>query len=188
VTLVGVGHTGRDGLLSGVLHEKLLRFLRCSIGDCLHGLVHFDAFVVARRLLCSSHVLHVWMRHPSSLHHLLQVWMRHGEMVSVHVAVVGGVIIRIWRHVVLILPLHTWSPVLGQRGHSSVDHGHGRGRVHVCVHGGSFNGLGTFLGTRFVHLHLVFSSCHIWRQHSLRYLWLRSGWYVLLKQFDNVVV
>lgn len=177
VTLVGVGHTGRDGLLPGVLHEKLLRFLGRSIGDyTLHGLVHLDAFIIAWRLLGSTHVLHVWMRHSSSLHHLLQVRMRHGEVMSVHVAVP----FILGRHVVLVLPLDTGPPVFGQRGHSSVDHGHGRGRVHVAVHWRSFNGLRAFLGARFVHLHLVFCGCHIRRQHGLRYLGLRCGWNMLL--------
>lgn len=189
VALVGVGHAGRDGLLSGVLHEKLLRFLGSSVGDCLHGLVHFDAFIIAGRLLGPSHVLHVWMRHSSSLHHLLQVGMRHCQVMSVHVTVVGGVVIRLGRHVVLVLPLDAGPPVLGQRGHSSVDHGHGGGRhLHVAVHGGSFNGLGTLLGARFIHLHLIFCGGYIRRQDRLGYLWLRCWWNMLLEQFDNVMV
>ena len=81
-----VGHTGGYGLLPRMLlcHEELwLRFLLPTMSiDGLHGLMHLDAkcLLVAGRLFGLGRG-----------HHFLQVGVRDGQVMAVHVAVVGGV-------------------------------------------------------------------------------------------------
>ena len=80
-----VGHTGGYGLLPRVLllKKELLRFLLATMSvDGLHGLVHLDAkcLLVAGRLFGLGRG-----------HHFLQVRVRDGQVMAVHVAVVGGV-------------------------------------------------------------------------------------------------
>ncbi len=90
---VSVGHASRYGLLAGMLHEKLrfmkvLLLLLANLGQArCHGLVvvDFHDVIVARRLFGLAVTQHV-----------LYVGPADGQRVSVHVAVITGMI-AVWR-------------------------------------------------------------------------------------------